>query len=173
MARTAVVEIAAWWLVLLAVTVMLISSVGPVELLVAAVAAMGGALAARRTRRAVGLGWPRGRGAPRAAMALPWSLVRGVAVLARDTFGGGKRPGAVRRVLLRPGTGAGWAGLLLAASADICVLTTDEDSDEDGNGGGTRGGVGSGRPRTGVRVHALRREPGAVERALGGQGEPR
>ncbi|BBA95547.1 hypothetical protein RVR_447 [Actinacidiphila reveromycinica] len=127
MVRTAVVEVAAWWALLVALDVVLISSVGPVELLVAAVAAAGGALAARRVRRAVRLGRPHGRGAPRAVAALPWSLLRGTAVLARAVLRGGRRPGGVRRVVLRPGTGAGWAGLLLAASADTCVLTVDED----------------------------------------------
>lgn len=81
----------------------------------------------------------------------------------------------MRRVVLRPGTGAGWAGLLLAASADTCVLGTDEDGDEEsgengGHGGGDGGGDG---PAPGVRVHALRREPGAVERAFGGPDGPR
>ncbi|MFJ2956603.1 hypothetical protein [Streptomyces sp. NPDC087270] len=168
MVRTAVTEVAAWWVVMVALTVVLISSVGPVELAVAAVAGLGAAFAARRIRRAVRLGRPRGRGAPRALAVLPWSLVRGAAVLARDTCAGGRRSGAVRRVVLRPGTGAGWAGLLLAASADTCVLGTGEGGDGES---AENGGNGDG-PAPGVRVHALRPEPGAMERAFGGPGGP-
>jgi hypothetical protein len=179
MGRTAVAEVAAWWVLLAALDVVLISSVNPVELLVAAGAALAGALAAHRLRRAVGIGRPHGRGALRALAALPWSLLRGSAALAGAVVRGGRRPGGVRRVVLRPGTGAGGAGLLLAASADTCVLTIDEDGADgtDGTRGadGTDGTSAAGGARQGaaVRVHALRRAPGAVERALTGPDGPR
>ncbi|WP_435175247.1 hypothetical protein [Actinacidiphila sp. bgisy145] len=170
MGRTAVAEVAAWWVLLAALDVVLISSVNPVELLVAAGAALAGAMAAHRLRRAVGIGRPHGRGALRALAALPWSLLRGSAALAGAVVRGGRRPGGVRRVVLRPGTGAGGAGLLLAASADTCVLTIDEDGADGTDGTSAAGGA---RQGAAVRVHALRRAPGAVERALTGPDGPR
>jgi hypothetical protein len=176
MGRTAVAEVAAWWVLLAALDVVLISSVDPVELLVAAAAALAGALAAHRVRRAVGVGRPHGRGALRALAALPWSLLRGSAALAGAVARGGRRPGGVRRVVLRPGTGAGGAGLLLAASADTCVLTIDEDGAHGTGGSGDADGTaaaGAVRQGAAVRVHALRRAPGAVERALTGPDGPR
>ncbi|MFI2735753.1 hypothetical protein [Streptomyces sp. NPDC018711] len=132
-------EIVVWWAVLTAATVVFISSVSPVELLVAVVAALGGAFAARRIRQAVG-----GRGAGRALLALPGSVVRGLAALTAALVTG-QAGATVRRVRLGPGTGAGWAGTLLATSPDTCVIDVPHDE---------------------VLVHTLRRGAGPMERAV-------
>ncbi|MFB6605180.1 hypothetical protein ACFCXR_20750 [Streptomyces noursei] len=138
-------EIVVWWAVLTGLTVVFISSVSPVEMLVAVLAALGGAVAARRMRLAAG-GRVRGcRGAPRALLALPGSVVRGLATLvsavATDPAGG-----IVRRVRLRPGASAGWAGTLLGASSETCVIDVPGDGE--------------------VLVHALRVGVGPVEEAV-------
>ncbi|MFH8623310.1 hypothetical protein ACH4A8_15620 [Streptomyces vietnamensis] len=140
-----VLEIAVWWAVLTAATVVFISSVSPVELVVGALAALGGAFAARRMRLAAGGRAKGGRGAVRALVALPGSVVRGLGVLTAalvtDPAGA-----LVRRVRLRPGAGAGWAGTLLTASPDACVIDVPRDDE--------------------VLVHALRPGAGPVERAV-------
>ncbi|MEV0533538.1 hypothetical protein [Kitasatospora sp. NPDC050463] len=139
-------EIAVWCAVLLGLTLVSISSVSPVELAVAGAAALGGAFAARRMRLAAGSGF-RGdpRRAARAVAAVPWAVLRGLAVLVAAMA---HRPddAAVRHVRLRPGTDAGWAGVLLAAAPDTCVI------DVPGNDE--------------VVVHALRPEAGPVEAAV-------
>ncbi|MBV6702954.1 hypothetical protein [Kitasatospora aureofaciens] len=139
------VEIGVWGAVLTGLTVVFISSVSPVEMVVACVSALGGAFAARRMRLAAGVHVEGGRGAVRALLALPGSVVRGLAVLtvamAPDHAGG-----SVRRIRLRPGAGAGWAGTLLAASPDTCVIDVPNDDE--------------------VIVHALRPNAGPVEEAV-------
>ncbi|MFF7441839.1 hypothetical protein [Streptomyces sp. NPDC008122] len=139
-------EIVVWWAVLTATTVVLISTVSPVELLVAVLAAAFAAFAARRMRLAAGGRAKGSRGGARALAALPGSVVRGlgvlVAVMVTEPAGG-----KVRRVRLRTGTGAGWAGTLLAASPDTCVIDVPRDDE--------------------VLVHALSPPgAGAVERAV-------
>lgn len=180
----AVFEIAVWWAAMVVMTVMLISSLAPVELLVAALAAAGAAYAARKLRRAVRLGSLRGRGVFRALAALPWSLVQGTAALARQTLSGGGREAGLRRVDLHPDTGPAWAGYLLAASADTAVIRVGEAGTAADDGGGLET-AGSGGPETpdrrgpqvpaavSVHVHALRPERGAVERALDRDGGER
>ncbi|MFH8839004.1 hypothetical protein [Streptomyces sp. NPDC017868] len=140
-----VLEIVVWWAVLTAATVVFISSVSPVELLVAVVAALGGAFAARRIRQAVGGRAGGGRGAGRALLALPGSVVRGLAALTAALVTG-QAGATVRRVRLGPGTGAGWAGTLLATSPDTCVIDVPHDDE--------------------VLVHTLRRGAGPMERAV-------
>ncbi|MFD4656851.1 hypothetical protein ACFWP2_14635 [Kitasatospora sp. NPDC058444] len=142
---TRLVEIVVWGAVLTGLTVVFIGSVSPVELLVAVTAAWGGAVAARRMRLAARVRVGGGRGAVRALLALPGSVVRGLAVLTAamaPDHGGGR----VRRIRLRPGAGAGWAGALLAASPDTCVIDVPRDDE--------------------VVVHALRPAPGPVEEAV-------
>ncbi|MFF0476426.1 hypothetical protein [Streptomyces sp. NPDC004284] len=145
-------EIVVWWAVLTAATVVFISTVSPVELLVAALAALAGAFAARRVRLAVGGRAKGGRGAVRALVALPGSVVRGLAVLtaALVTDPGGA---TVRRIRLRPGAGAGWAGTMLATAPDTCVLDVPHDDE--------------------VLVHTLSRGPGPMERAVARAGGAR
>ncbi|MFI6847748.1 hypothetical protein OG535_29685 [Kitasatospora sp. NBC_00085] len=146
------VEIVVWCAVLLGLTVVLISSVTPVELAVAGVAAVGGALAARRMRLAADAGSTGARCAARSVLSLPRTVVRGLAVLVAAV---GRRPSAavVRRVRLKPGADASWAGALLAASPDTCVI------DVPGNDE--------------VVVHALRPDAGPVEKAVARQGRKR
>ncbi|WP_160145119.1 hypothetical protein [Actinacidiphila yanglinensis] len=157
------VEALAWWGALFATQVMLIGRVDAVELAVAGAAATVGALAACRIRRAVPAapGTPRAR-RPRAAtlrgvLALPWSLVRGSGVLARDVLHGGGCAAGTRVATLQEGTRTASVALLLAASPDSCVLAITEGPD--------------GEDR--VEVHALRRRPSAVERAITGRGRTR
>ncbi|MFD4950585.1 hypothetical protein [Streptomyces sp. NPDC058451] len=135
------VEIVVWCGVLIGVTVVSISSVSPVELMVAGLAALGAAFAARRMRLAAGVHVRGARGAVRAAVSLPWAVVRGLAVLV-SSVATDPTNASVRRVRLRPGADGGWAGTLIAASPDTCVL---------------------GIPREDVVVHALRPDRGPVE----------
>lgn len=143
--RGAVVEIAVWFGVLVAVTVVSISSVSPVELLVAGVGALGGAFAGRRLRLAADVTPGGARNAARAAVRVPGAVLNGCAVLARALLRGPRAAG-VRRLRLRAGTGAGWAAALLSASANTCVLESGEPGE--------------------VLVHALDPEPGPVERVV-------
>ncbi|AUY47917.1 hypothetical protein [Streptomyces sp. CB01881] len=139
----ALVEIVVWWAVVTVVTVVLISSVSPVELLVAVLSALGAAFAARRMRLAAGGHFYGGQGAPGALLALPGSVLRGLAVLVTATAA---RPAdaTVRHLRLRPG--AGWADTLLAASPDTCVIDVPADDE--------------------VVVHALRPRAGVVEEVV-------
>ncbi|KPI00078.1 hypothetical protein OV450_0850 [Actinobacteria bacterium OV450] len=148
----ALVEIVVWWAVLTGLTVIFISSVSPVELLVAVLAALGAAVMAHRMRRVAGGRLRGGRGAPGALLALPGSVLRGLAVLvtAMVTDPAGA---TVRHLRLRPGADAGWAGALLAASADTCVLDVPADDE--------------------AVVHALRPGAGAVEEAVAAKGSAR
>ncbi|MFJ7280183.1 hypothetical protein [Kitasatospora sp. NPDC098663] len=139
------VEIVLWCAVLLGLTVVSISSVSPAELAVAGVAAVGGAFAARRTRLAAGASVKGTRGAARAVLSLPRAILRGMAALVAAMA---RRPtGAmVRRIRLKPGADAHWAGALLAASPDTCVIDVPHDDE--------------------VLVHALRPGAGPVEEAV-------
>ncbi|WP_055588917.1 hypothetical protein [Peterkaempfera griseoplana] len=122
MRGAAVVELGGWLGVLTAVTVVAVSTVTPAELVVAVAAAVCGAVAARTVRRAAGVVVPGGtHRAGRAAAVLPWSMASGVWVLLR-TLARRHRRGAFRSVRLPEGTDPAWAGVVLAASADTCVL---------------------------------------------------
>ncbi|MDY0811365.1 hypothetical protein [Kitasatospora purpeofusca] len=146
------VGIAVWCAVLLGLTVVLVDSVTPVELAVAGVAAVGGAVAAQRIRSAADAGFSGSRRAARAVLLLPWAVVRGLAVLLAALA---RRPGTavVRRVRLAPGADPGWAGALLAASPDTCVVDVPGDD--------------------AVVVHALRPEAGPVEEIVARPGGER
>ncbi|MFJ7243019.1 hypothetical protein ACIQWA_00065 [Kitasatospora sp. NPDC098652] len=139
------VELGVWGAVLTGLTVVFIGPVSPVEMVVACVSALGGAFAARGMRLAAGVHLRGGRGAVRALRALPGSVVRGLALLT-GAMAPGHPGGRVRRVRLRAGAGAGWAGTLLAASPDTCVLDVPNDDE--------------------VIVHALRPKAGPVEEAV-------
>lgn len=138
-------EIAVWAVVLLGITVVSISSVSAVELLVAGIAALGSAFAARRVRLAAGADLHGVRGVLRATLALPWAVARGmgllVAALARRP-----RQATVRRIRLRPDVGGAWAAALIAASPDTCVIDAQRDDE--------------------VLVHALPPGTGPVEKAV-------
>ncbi|MFG2819617.1 hypothetical protein ACGFX4_09340 [Kitasatospora sp. NPDC048365] len=139
-------EIAMWFAVLLGVTVVSIGSVSPVELVVAGIAALGGALVARRMRRVAGVQVAGARGAGRAVLALPAAVGRGTAVLVKAVVRPSGRAAVVREVRLAPGADAGWAGVLVAASPDTCVVDVPD--------------------ARGLVVHALGPEPGPVETAV-------
>ncbi|MEU7384572.1 MULTISPECIES: hypothetical protein [unclassified Streptomyces] len=143
--RAATVEIVVWCAVLFGVTVVSISTVSPVELTVAGLASLGAAFAARRMRPAAGVRVRGIRCAARAAVSLPYAVVRGLAVLVSSVAA---RPveASVRRTRLRPGADAAWAGPLIAASPDTCVIGVPRDDV--------------------VLVHALRPEAGPVEAAV-------
>ncbi|MFF3006737.1 hypothetical protein ACFVTF_28505 [Kitasatospora sp. NPDC057940] len=139
------VEIVVWGAVLSGLTVVFISVVSPVELVVAGVAALGGALAAQRMRLAAGVHIAGGRGAVRALVALPRAVLRGFAVLVA-AMAAAPSAARVRRIRLRPGAAAGWAGVLIAASPDTCVIDVPSDDE--------------------VVVHALRPGTGPVEETV-------
>ncbi|MFC0602475.1 hypothetical protein [Streptomyces palmae] len=148
----AAAEITVWGAVLFGLAVVSISAVSPVELAVAGAAASGGAVAARRMRRAAGAEVTGVRGAARAVPALPRAVLRGlaalvVAVVARPTGA------TVRSVRLKPEAHAGWAAALLAASPDTCVIDVP-------------------REDTAV-VHALRPEAGPLEEVVSQAGGSR
>ncbi|MBT2408080.1 MULTISPECIES: hypothetical protein [unclassified Streptomyces] len=81
--RSAVVEMFAWWAGLVGVTVVSITSPGPVELAVACAAASAGAFMAYRVRRAADVRLRGTTGALRALALLPLAAVRGCGVLVR------------------------------------------------------------------------------------------
>ncbi|MGW1892341.1 hypothetical protein ACWCP6_19110 [Streptomyces sp. NPDC002004] len=143
--RAGLVEIAVWCGVLTAIVVVSISSLSPVELIVAGLSALGAAFAARRMRLATGLGWQGARHAARATALLPGAVLRGCAALLTMMV---RNPeGAVlRRIALRRGVDAGWAGVMLAASPDTCVIDIPRDDE--------------------VLVHALSSGAGPVEMAV-------
>ncbi|MFK0044091.1 hypothetical protein ACIQU4_08285 [Streptomyces sp. NPDC090741] len=128
--RGAAVEILVWWAVLMGVTVLLISSLSPVELLVAGVAAAGAAVVVRVMRRAADVRVRGTAGALRAVAGLPLAAVRGLAVLTGVVTGRGPgsdrasepAAGRIRRIPLRDGADPGWAGVVLGWSADTCVI---------------------------------------------------
>ncbi|MFB7668221.1 hypothetical protein ACFC1R_30600 [Kitasatospora sp. NPDC056138] len=152
--RGAVTEVALWSGVLVIMTVMLISSVSPVELVVAAVTGVGGALCARRVRLAAQVSVTGWRGACRAVLLLlPFALLRGCSVLLRSLGRRREAPDVWQLVRLHDGTDAGWAGVLTAASPDTCVV----DSPSSGE----------------LLVHAFHEGGGPLQRALGDSGEVR
>ncbi|MCU7826732.1 hypothetical protein [Kitasatospora sp. DSM 101779] len=146
------VEIAVWWGALTGLTVVLISTVSPVELLVAATAALGAAVTARAMRRAAGVRWRGGRGAARAVLHLPWAVLHGCGTLLAAAV---RRPGraTVRRTTVQQGTEPGWAGVVLAASPDTCVLDMPHEDDP--------------------LLHTLGGRPGPAEQAVTGAREQR
>ncbi|MEW1910058.1 hypothetical protein AB0442_16645 [Kitasatospora sp. NPDC085895] len=145
-------EIAVWWGALTGLTVLLISTVSPVELLVAATAALGAACAARAMRRAAGVRWRGAHGAGRAVLLLPWAVLRGCGTLLAAAV---RRPedAVLRRTAVRRGTDPGWAGIVLAASPDTCVLDMPHEDDP--------------------LLHTLDRRPGPVEKTVTDPGERR
>ncbi|GHE72145.1 hypothetical protein [Streptomyces vinaceus] len=131
----------------MAVTVVSISSLGSVELLVAAVAAVGAAVVVRLMRRAADVRVSGASGAPRAVAGLPLAAFRGLAVLAGAAAGRVRAPeaeaGRIRRIRLRDGADPGWAGIVLGWSADTCVTDLPEEGAEavlHGFGAAPRGG---------------------------------
>ncbi|MYT23359.1 hypothetical protein GTW69_24250 [Streptomyces sp. SID7760] len=134
----AVIEILVWWAVLMGVTVVCVSSLGSVELLVAAVTAAAAAVVVRRMRRAADVRVSGFSGAPRAVAGLPLAAFRGLAVLAGVVAGRGAGPGGgpeagsgrIRRLRLRAGADPGWAGIVLGWSADTCVTDLPDEGAE-------------------------------------------
>ncbi|MEU9303565.1 hypothetical protein [Streptomyces sp. NPDC048269] len=132
--RGTVVETACWWAVLAGVSLVVVSSLSPVELAVAGSGAAGAALVAVRTRRAAGVRVRGTAGALRALGVLPFTAARGCATLVRVLvpvlLRRGPGSGRVRRIRLREGTDAGWAATALGWSADTCVLDVPEGTAE-------------------------------------------
>ncbi|WP_185921827.1 hypothetical protein [Streptomyces sp. WAC06614] len=120
--RSTVVKVCAEWAVLVGITLVLITSPGPVEYAVAAVGAAGATAVARRMRRLADVRVRGLDGLLPALARLPLAAVRGAAVLAYATV----RPRAVGartgRIRLREGADPGWAALVLGWSADTCVV---------------------------------------------------
>ena len=142
-----------WWLVLLGLELVFISTIETAELVLGAGAATLGAAAAvlltRLERPSTG---PLGRIVP-AVLAWPGTLLGDTVHLLRlagQSATRRRRPrGSFRRVRLQDGAGAAWAGLLISATPGACVVAVDEDA-------------GS----TWLTVHRIFSEPSAVERAL-------
>ncbi|MEV8098230.1 hypothetical protein [Kitasatospora sp. NPDC085879] len=147
------VETAVWWAALTGVTVVSISTVSPVETLVAATAALGAACTARAMRRAAGVGWRGARGAGQAVLRLPWAVPCGCAALSAAVVRRRDDGATVRRTVLREGADPGWAAVVLAASPDTCVLDLPHEDDP--------------------LLHTLDRCPGPVEQAVTDPGERR
>ncbi|MEC3993890.1 hypothetical protein VSR01_10175 [Actinacidiphila sp. DG2A-62] len=124
--RSAVIEVGAWWAVLCALTVVAVGPLDTVEYVVAVAAGCGAALAVRWVRLAAGVEFGGLRGAGRAALLLPWSVLRGVAVLLAALVRPAAVPAGFRRTAVRDGAGPGWAALALAASPDTCVVRAED-----------------------------------------------
>lgn len=124
--RSAVIEVAAWWAVLCALTVVAVGPLDTVEYVVAVAAGCGAALAVRWVRLAAGVDVGGLRGAGRAALLLPWSVLRGFAVLLVALVRPAAAPAGLRRTAVRDGAGPGWAALALAASPDTCVVRAED-----------------------------------------------
>lgn len=150
--RAAVIEVGAWWAVLCALTVVAVGPLDTVEYVVAVAAGCGAALAVRWVRRTAGVELGGVRGAGRAVLLLPWSLLRGFALLLVALVRPGAVPTQFRRAAVRDGAGAGWAGLALAASPDTCVVRAEGRGD--------------------IELHTLGSAPGPMERALTAAHEP-
>ncbi|WP_042364586.1 hypothetical protein [Streptacidiphilus neutrinimicus] len=150
-----VTTFAAWWLLLLGLECVFISTVSPAELVLGAGAAALGAAAAallsRLERPRVG---PLTRFAP-AVAAWPGTLLADTGRLLRLAAACavlGRRPrGSFRQVRLRDGAGAAWSGLLISATPGGCVVGVEE-----------RGDV------TVLTVHRIFPEPSALDRVLTG-----
>lgn len=147
------VEVVVWWALLVGVWVLTLSSAPPVELAVAAAAALPCALAARAARRAMEGGWTLAPGWGR------WLVVLPVAVLAdsaRLLFAGVRRirgRGDLREVTTSAGEGArakghrALASLVLSATPSGFVVDTRPD-----DGVLVVHAVVDGRPRLSDRV---------------------
>jgi hypothetical protein len=152
MRRTAA-EIGAWWVLLLALDLVFVSTVGAAEAVAGAAAAALGAVGAWAVRRASGASPGGFARVGLVVWALPWAVVadtgRVVAAMVR------RRPGVFRTVVLPPGVGPAWACGVLSTAPGAYVV-----------GVGPAREDGSHR----VRLHALSDEPGALERLLGSDG---
>lgn len=152
-------DVLAWWVVLTALYVVLISDVTPLELAVGGGGAIPAAYAAHALRGSGGTPGGRARAA-RALLAWPGTLLVDTARLTVLTLRGAVRPGTVkgrfRTVELGPDTHPGWASALLSAAPGTYVVDVRPRS----GGGRDRGPT--------LLVHALPGPASAVERALTG-----
>ncbi|MGW2648820.1 hypothetical protein ACWC2T_28835 [Streptomyces sp. NPDC001393] len=124
-ARAALGEVLAWWVVLVVVNVLFISTVSPLELVVAAGGALIAAVAARAVHSASGarLGGTRRWGA--AALAWPGAVLTDLSRLCLATaraLGGHSSQGSLKIMTLSPGTGAAWACALLSSTPGAYVV---------------------------------------------------
>lgn len=144
----AIGELAGWWLLLLALYLVFISTVNPLELLVGAVGAAAGAVAAGAVRRAAGArSGPLGR-LTAAVAAWPGTLLAetaGLAAAVAGTLRGRPPHGSLRRLRLRRTAGSSWAAALLSSTPGSCVLEAREDE---------------------LTVHLLDGRPSALQRTL-------
>ncbi|MDI5969210.1 hypothetical protein POF50_007605 [Streptomyces sp. SL13] len=140
-------EVAAWWLVLTALYLVLISDVTLLEFAVGAAGAVLAAVAARLARTAAEAGTGGGGRALAAALHWPAALLTDTARLAAVTAGvlcGRPAPGCFRVLRLRPGTGAAWAGALLSATPGAYVVDVGRYGEEDTGGTEGEGACGEG-----------------------------
>ncbi|MDI5962579.1 hypothetical protein [Streptantibioticus silvisoli] len=140
-------EVAAWWLVLTALYLVLISDVTPLEFAVGAAGAVLAAVAARLARTAAEAGTGGGGRALAAALHWPAALLTDTARLAAVTAGvlcGRPAPGRFRVLRLRPGTGAAWAGALLSATPGAYVVDVGRYGEEDTGATEGEGACGGG-----------------------------
>ncbi|MFF9197735.1 hypothetical protein ACF09L_21255 [Streptomyces sp. NPDC014779] len=118
-------EVLSWWALLLVLQVLLIGSVSPIELAVAAGGALVAALAARAVRVAAGTRLGGTAGWAHALLLWPAALVTDTWRLARAvvrTLGGHRVVGRFVTIRWRPGTGGAWAGGLLSATPGVYVV---------------------------------------------------
>ncbi|MFJ6216385.1 hypothetical protein ACIQGZ_24110 [Streptomyces sp. NPDC092296] len=144
----AIGELLGWWVLLLALYTVFISSVGTLELVVGAVGSALGAAGAHAVRRAADARTGRFGRAVAAGAAWPGTLLAETGQLAgavAATLRGRPRHGGVHRVRLRPDAGGAWASALLSSTPGSCVL--DADGPE-------------------LTVHLLGARPSAVQRAI-------
>ncbi|MDX2851448.1 Na+/H+ antiporter subunit E [Actinacidiphila glaucinigra] len=150
MGRTAA-ETAGWLLVLLALYVVLIGPVTPLEVAVGAAGALSAGIAARTVRRASGATPGGARYAARAARAWPGAVLAETWRLAVAAFGGRAHRGGLHTLRLPRGVGAGWATAMLSATPGTLVVDVDDSGERV------------------VTVHRLGAGASAMERALGAE----
>ena len=154
--RRAAADLLVWWVLLMLLNTVFISTVSPLEAVVGAGAALLGAVGAWAVRRSVGpvLGGL-GQLGP-AVRTWPWTVLADTGRLAAAVLRPGRGRGGFREVELPAGTGPAWAAALLAATPGAYVVHVDLATDEPG-------------PRR-LTVHTLTDGVSALEKALTGGG---
>ena len=125
MAVTAFGEVLAWWVVLVVLNILFISTVSALELVVAGGGALIAAVAARAVHTASGarLGGTRRWGA--AVLAWPGAVLAdlvGLWWITARALGGRSPEGSLKTMTLAPGTGPAWACALLSSTPGAYVV---------------------------------------------------
>jgi hypothetical protein len=163
----AVGVLAVWWVLLLLLYLVLISSISLLEWAVGGSAAAVGAVAALAVRRAVGQRAGGFAHATAACATWPTTLLRETGRLTRLTVRslvGRPARGSLRTVELRPGVSGAWAAALLSATPGTCVVDASRPPAEET-------GDRRGAPAL-LTLHALTGPVSPVEQAVSRKTQP-